>query len=52
MKYTMLAFFRFHRGQPVFLESKEAGKVSAVINCVGTQEVSNNSCNECQLKNL
>ncbi|KAK2170329.1 hypothetical protein LSH36_3g13039 [Paralvinella palmiformis] len=29
----------FHRGQPVFLESKEAGKVSAVINCVGTQEL-------------
>ena len=30
---------RFHRGQPVFIESKDAGKVSATITAVGTQEV-------------
>ncbi|XP_064620076.1 sin3 histone deacetylase corepressor complex component SDS3-like [Lineus longissimus] len=29
----------FHRGQPVFVESKEAGKVAGVIAAVGTQEI-------------
>jgi hypothetical protein len=30
---------RFYRGQSVYVESKEAPKVSAVITAVGTQEV-------------
>jgi len=29
----------FHRNQPVYIESKDAGKVSAVISAVGTQEI-------------
>jgi len=29
----------FHRGQPVFVESRETGKVSAVISAIGTQEI-------------
>ncbi len=31
--------FRFHRGQPVFYESKDAGKISATITAVGMQEI-------------
>ena len=30
---------RFHRGQAVFLESKESSKVASVIVAVGIQEV-------------
>jgi len=29
----------YHRNQPVFVESKDSGKVSAVISAVGTQEI-------------
>ncbi|KAK3084624.1 hypothetical protein FSP39_016469 [Pinctada imbricata] len=29
----------FHRNQPVFVESKDLGKVSGVITAIGTQEI-------------
>ena len=32
-------FSRFHRGQPIYVESKEFGKVGAVVSAVGTAEV-------------
>ena len=35
-----MSLCRFHRNQPVFVESKDLGKVSGVITAVGTQEVS------------
>jgi hypothetical protein len=40
MSKFFVIIFRFHRGQPVFVESKEAGKVPGVIAAVGAQEVS------------
>lgn len=37
--FTFFFSTRFHRNQPVFVESKENGKTSGVIASVGTQEV-------------
>ena len=33
----------FHRGQNIYIDSKDTGKVSAVISSIGTNEVSVNS---------
>lgn len=37
--FESVIYCRFHRGQPVFVEYRETGKVSAVISAIGTQEV-------------
>ncbi|KAJ8312391.1 hypothetical protein KUTeg_009764, partial [Tegillarca granosa] len=36
---TPKSYTKFHRNQPIFVESKDTGKFSAVITAVGTQEI-------------